>query len=280
MWTTTDYDDAAKKLSTDFMSAGGATSINDLATKLASDAHLTPEGIRTMVRLANVAVFEQQFSKRAEAKAPDRMIEFEVGDPEVVINRLYANEKTACVSTLSTAKIHNREMDLYGDIDRPAELEKVAFAVEGQVVGVEETAYNPAEMKLLFKRAEDKMRDTLYQAKVQWQEATEKVARLVVAKDGRVSNRITFEKDAVAILGENVVPELLQVCSLTKTSKDPLALFGGEKIAAVTDNHVAVSMKSTDPVVGLLKEAMAAREQYVQSVASMKWLANTKTRIG
>ena len=63
MWQRNNYEDAAQKIGKEFAENRGnnTVSINQLATKIARDNNLNPEGIRTMVRLANVAVFEEIF---------------------------------------------------------------------------------------------------------------------------------------------------------------------------------------------------------------------------
>ena len=75
MWTRKQYEDAAQQIGNAHTASGGAQSINDLALKVAQDNGLNPEGIRTVVRLANVAVFENMFkSFGKELPLPTQMV--------------------------------------------------------------------------------------------------------------------------------------------------------------------------------------------------------------
>jgi hypothetical protein len=93
MWMREDYEKAADQIAKDFAAGNGSVSINQLSTKVATDAGLNPDGIRTLVRLTNTNAFQELFAKHAGQ--PDRMFEFETGDPEIIIAGLYNAEKTA-----------------------------------------------------------------------------------------------------------------------------------------------------------------------------------------
>jgi hypothetical protein len=280
MWTRKDYEDAAQKIGNDFVAGGGAESINDLSLKVAQAATLNPDGIRTMVRLANVSAFEKYFEKGAQAQAPDRMIEFAVGDPEIVISQLYNNAKVAH-EQVKVAGEYNRSLDYYGDLkyEKPP-MEKTASAVPGyQVTTPEEKLPSKMEIRLLFKRAEDQMRAEQDQAQVRWFTNLEKVAKLLISKDSRVESRTVFEKNAASLLGEDVVPELHMVNSLTSHKQEKTPLFGGEKVATVLDTHISSFSKDQQPIIDLLKEACAARKVSNVKKTGLDWLANNLQRI-
>jgi hypothetical protein len=280
MWTRNEYENAGNKIGQDFVAKGGEVSINDLATKVAAEGKLTPEGIRTVVRLANVSAFENLFSKSAGDKSSDRMLEFEVGDPEIVINKLH---KTAAEKhTVKVAEDYNRNLDYFGDVEQDVvPLEKTASAVPG--VELEKTAaptISKAHARLQFKRANDRMREQALQAKAYWTENLEKAAQCMRALDCRVSARALFEKHAVAALGGEIVPELFQLRCLTSPGTPiPDAVCGGEKIASVINSHIADPSKEQVPILALIKEASEARSFYLKCKAGCEWIANNMEKV-
>lgn len=308
MWMKKDFEDAAQKIGTDFMASAGAVTIDDLATKVAEDARLSPEGIRTVVRLANVAVFENRFNKSANDGDGDRMdaTDFEVGDAEKVINRVYANAKEAHLAATKT-DTYNQQVDLFGDIAAPTE--KVAAYEnedEEEMVGLpdmgaskkddkddeedddseeesddseEEKKASPQEIRHLMKRAHDRLHEKMVQSKIRWESHTKEAARRLVAIDGRVASRTAFEKDAVAMLGDGIVPELIQVQDLTSPKGSPTNLFGGEKLASVVTTHIAFTNAAQTPIIELLKEAQQARGEYVTCKASLSWIEDKLSKV-
>lgn len=276
MWTKLQFENAATKIGEQFVNSEGAESINDLATKVAQDAGLNPDGIRTMVRLANVTAFERLFEKRAKSDAEDRMIEFEVGDPEVVINKLHSEVKEA-VAMEKTASDYSRQMDYYGDLPQPEvePLEKTASAVPGVEVPVApERSYSVQEVKYAFERAASRMEQDSKQAEYRWLDRLEKVARSLISIDGTIEYRTSFEKNAASLLGEDVLPELKAVHSLTSPKGTPPVLFGGEKVASIIKNHIANVSSLEKPIMDMVKEAHEARVHVERCKAGLEWISN------
>lgn len=262
MWTRKQYEDAAQQIGNAHTASGGAQSINDLALKVAQDNGLNLEGIRTVVRLANVAVFENMFSKAASDKAPDRMFDFTVGDPEQVINQLSSTAKVACEHSDASAAApssYDRTLDYYGDINyRPQE----KIAAETVHIGVErpaEKGLHPREVQDLFKRAEEIMVDQRRQAENAWYSSLEKAAQLLRVNAGTQTARDAFEKNAVASLGADVVPELRMVRRLT--GGDPHGGFFEDmsKIAEAQEFHLTQVQGGMIDVLNAVKEASEAR---------------------
>lgn len=272
MWARKNYEEAAEQIAGMFVSSDGKDTINQLSTKVATLHNLNPEGIRTLVRLANVSAFDKTFTKRAESKSEDRMIEFELGDPEVVINNLYASAKSAA-PVEKTA--YDRSSDLYGDMPK-APLEKQAAApVQKKEEGVE---YSPEMMKYAFVQAKERIEMTQKQAVCRWADTMDKAAQLARTVIRSSDKQLLFEKDAVAILGEGIVPELTAVRSRVISGNSPLC--GGEKVAEVIRKHVAVSPKEHRPIIEMLKEARAARETVENSKRGVAWLEANMKRLG
>lgn len=280
MWTRPDYENAAEAIGKTFVSDNGTTSINDLSLKVAQDEGLNPHGIRTLVRLANVAAWEHNFEKRSTENSEDRMVEFDVGDPEIVISKLQDCAKEAH-STEKTAAVYSRTNDYYGDITYPKDpLEKTALAVPCMEFGTPfKKGPSKAEVSLLFKKAEAKMREEQGAAQYRWVSSLEKAGKLLVATDSRITARTTFEKNAASLLGEDILPELRMVHKLTSPSNDDLTLFGGEKLSTILDSHISVVSKDQQPIIKLLKEANESRKLSHLKAAGLKWLEDNRTRV-
>lgn len=284
-WTRNDFEKAALEIGKQFVSSGGKTSINDLSTKVASDNKLNIEGIRTVVRLANVSAFEQLFAKSAADKASDRMLEFEVGDPEIVVNRLHkdAQEK----HEVKTASTYNRTLDLYGDVVRDREpLEKTASAVPGYTSSTaqEQKPVSRQAVQLQFKLASDRIREQGLQAKVRWSNTMENAIQSVRVCADTPAKIATFEKNAVALFGEDVIPELYAI-NTAIYSKRPgygvatLTQYAGqEKVASIADGHIA-TVRKFDMLMQLVKEASDARKQYQLCKKSEQWVSDNMPKV-
>lgn len=280
MWTRKEYEDAAQKIGEDFVAQGGTTSINDLSMKVAQDGGLNPEGIRTLVRLANVAAFEQNFEKRSRDGHGDRMVEFTVGDPEVVISQLHDGIKEAQVKAAAEAQ-YDRTADYFADVkyDKPP-LEKVAETrIETGVEAAKTPTMSNAEIRLLFKKAEDKMKQELHRTQLRWENNICKAASILLANDSRVEARTELEKIAVSLCGEDILPELRLLQIITSPRRTEINLCGGEKIATVINTYVATPSKPQKAILKLLKEANIARKESHIKEAGLQWLAQNKTRV-
>ena len=280
MWTRKEFEDAAQKIGEEFVAQGGTTSINDLAVKVAREEGLNPEGIRTVVRLANVTAFEQTFEKRSQSGSKDRMIEFAVGDPELVIEQLHAGVKEAQVRTKIESK-YNRTNDYYGDINYERELlEKTATAIPG-IELTRETVNHPssAEIGLLFKRAEDKMKQEQSMAAHVWETSLKKAASLLVALDSRISARDAFEKNAVSTLGADIYPEIKMVHKYTSPKGSDSVPLSGVKTAEVMRTHIASDLNDQRPILELLKEAREARGALECKSQGLRWIAENRPKV-
>ncbi len=280
MWTRKEFENAAQKIGEEFVAQGGATPINDLAVKVAQEGGLNPEGIRTVVRLANVTAFEQTFEKRSQSGAEDRMIEFSVGDPEVVISQLHSEVKEAQLHSEVESK-YSQANDYYGDINYKKEpLEKTAAAIPG--VELQETeAIHPssAEISALFKRAEDKMQQEQGMAAHLWESSLKKAASLLVATDSRISARDAFEKNAVSTLGADIYPELNMLHKYTSPKGSVSTPLSGVKVAEVLRTHIASDLKTQQPILELLKVAREAREELNVKSQGLQWITENRPEV-
>lgn len=275
MWQRKNFEEAADQIASKFVESAGQESINQLATKVASIHSLNPEGIRTVVRLANVAAFEKMFAKEGEKKAADRMFEFEVGDPEVVINNLHCEAKAATAPQEKTS--YDRSADYYGELYPIPQAEKTASVAESPAP--EMPKGTKAEFMAVIRNAKDKCKETAKEAEYRWINSLEQAARLAVTNVHQVEKLAEFEKNAAAHFGEDILPELTLMRQLSTNKKTAGPVFGGEKIAEVLRTQVAVIPREQQPIIGLLKEAIDARKRYETSKRNIAWIDENMAKV-
>jgi len=259
MWNQQQYEKISKSIATEFVGSEGGSTINSQAVKVAADEGLVPEQIRTMVRLANVETFQQLFAQKTGS---DKMIEFEPGDAEVVINQLKeaAEEKcdasgdsctcedaTKCTCATKEAA-YDRAQDFYGQLYPPEPLEKKAAAPEE----IEELPNrHPKEVQLLLKDASDKLRIDQYEAAFVWKDRLEKAAQAF---------KLLLFQGMIGCDVNAPVPST-------------------EKVAQICETHVAVLDPAHRQVVTFLKEAQGARVNYLECQSSREVLAQYVARL-
>lgn len=294
MWTRAEYDTAAEQIGRDFASSGGQSRINDLATKVATENHLNPEGIQTLVRLANVAAFQELFTKRAGSE--DRMIEFEVGDPDLVVSNIYSEVKQAAVSQqkYASASSYDRAMDYYGamtvkvaeddfDAEEKDDVKTPDMSEEETILGKKVNAPDAtpeaalldkrAMAKFNVKRAQEAIDDESRRLMHEWGMALEKAAQSVRVVFGKPTfDKQAFYADVVADLGVNVIPELKAVNMLNGGEFDEV---NSEKLASAPEHRVSTlsNTKETADILALVKQASAARQKREGYTTSLTWLS-------
>lgn len=279
-WNLKKYEDTAQKIGEDFVTSKGAESINDLSMRVSKEAQFNPDEIRTVVRLANVSAFEKIFSKSASDGDKDRMIEFEVGDPEVVINGLHSEAKESA-ATVKVASDYDQTLDYNRTIRYDKEpLEKTATVIPGVEMSTSpEKLPSRAEVHNLFKRAEQRMQEEKAVAEAHWFSTMEKAARSLISLDGRTEARTAFEKNAASYLGESVIPELKMMYCLTSPKGAIPVLFEGEKVASVLNHHIAVVSGEQKPIIDMVKHAQEVRNDVTRMTAGLKWLEENTPKV-
>jgi len=271
MWTRQEFEQAAQRIGEDFVVDPDGGSINDRSLKVATDVGLNPEGIRTMVRLANVAAYEKIFEKKGEDGDPDRMVEFVVGDPEVVISQLHKRAEDAQSEKVAAAA-YDQTVDYYSDIEYSQEREKVA------AVATEEDAEpllpSPLEVRGLFKRASNTLEEAGSQAAARWYLQLEKAANHVRATGSVPAEFGTLEKDAACALGEDCYPELHTLREMVFPHDSTTPVCGGVKLAEVISTYISSSKKEQLPIIELLKKAQAARQKKEAAFNGLEWIKN------
>ncbi len=273
MWTLPNYEEEAKHIAQTFVESDGQSSIDELVTKVAQDAQLNPDGVRTLVRLANVCVFEAKMAKSAQDKAEDRMIEFETGDAEQVLTQMHTTVKVA-----STGRImdqgYNNAVDFFSDMAVPKPLEKVAEAPNPEASEVPLTSRELVALQFRFQKVAQHLEESRKQSQTEWLLAMKKAAAYLKALDARVSSRIRLEKDATAVYGADIEPELRMLQQLTGASKGT-PLYGGIKTATIINTYVPVTtivQGKERPILEAVKEAREARKKSHLCDSGLKWV--------
>lgn len=253
MWNRKEYETAAEEIAAKYAESNGATSINKLSEDMSRTASLNPDGIRTMVRLANVSVFEKLFAAKT---GEDKMIEYEPGDAEVVINNIYKDEKQACEQHLTKNAAYDRYLDFYSELDP---IKTAGVEEQGHFAGRhEEKLPSRQELKHVVQRAREKLAEEKVAVEHRWVMNMEKLAENTKLFVQTSAERIRFEKLAVAALGEQVIPELRALNSALGKGINA-TLFGGEKLADVLDQFTASPSNTDKQLLDFIEGAKHAR---------------------
>lgn len=221
----------------------GGNTPDALVEKCAREKGLNAEQIRRLGRATNVSLFAVKYA--AAAGQTDRRVEFPTVDPEAIITSLRAPEPEGPVKLAAEA------YPSFVNPNAPA-IEKVAEA----------EAPPPPSAREVWRE-----RDNLWRLQRELpaevgaiQEKWASCISSLLPTCRRVDHdHLEFEKNAVAVLGENVVPELNAVRARLKMPPLPASL---DKYAAAREFLVGEDNALTER----LKTAMDLRQQYgVQS---------------
>jgi len=230
-------------------------SINDLAMKVAQDHSLNPEEIRTLVRLSNVATFQEVFQRKNDG---DKMVEFDVGDPEQIIRKFAVEANTVPQS----ANIENDKLaSEIPDLMREKRLGGV-FDVEKTAGEFEPVVERPLRHDLALiagRKLAENFEIERFSAGRRWEEKIAALAKVFRRAPGYGPKFEEFEKDAYAEFGQDVLPELTQLWENMRSSGTYSPLTN-EKVALLQDRRVTDGTAE----LALLKEAVEARHAYVK----------------
>lgn len=259
-WNEAEYTQRAQEIAK--LHVQSRKSLNDLSEKAARDESLNPEEIRTLVRLANVATFQEIFKNKADG---DKMVEFDVGQPEEVIRRIVSGD----TMEPQTANIHNDKLayELPDQMSavrgglRSIEMgeEKVASAVEDEPVRAGRKDMAVLQLRKLASEFEVEKMRLGYVWEMKLAELTSEFRKLYGPKYDE------FEKDAYADYGMDVLPE---VVTLREGLRLPLTKPDEEKVAHLTTHRVT----EQSPTHDLLKIAVESRVQYVKYEKGLAWI--------
>lgn len=238
-WSVDEFSQRAEALAKSFVAGEsvGGTPLTDLVEKVARDSALGPEAIRTLSRETNKAVFAAKYATTTGKQ--DKRVDWDLVDPETVIGRLQAREVTA--PTLKVAS--------YPDLPDPRPLPprtKVAEAPKESRPPIEH----------LRKLAKDLPMD-LKGLDYRWQE---KLSHVLHLADGVTFDREAFEKNALGVLGEGILPEL----NALRVQRG-LPEFDTTKVAAERERFLGIP----DELTRHLLEAHTVRQEYAKKYAAL-----------
>jgi hypothetical protein len=267
-WDSTDFDREATAIARAFWAGreqNGAP-LNELATKTARDNGLNPEQIRRLCRSANTKAFEQ---KHAALKGEDdRTPNFELSDPEAVISSLHQ-----AVTAAHTKQAAAEYPDLPNEYAPPVDAslfarEKVA-ALEGEINGY----LSPRRSPLVELRRAEKLAADLaverHALNFAWDDALDGIAAQSRFQNW---NHDDFEKNAVALFGADVLPELNAVrhrCRLSALGNGADEAEVSAKLASLQHTWVGVP----DALTARLKIALDVRTTFKALVAQQEAVA-------
>ncbi len=275
MWQRKQYEDAAADIGKNYAEGNNEKSINDLAVKVARDNNLNPEGIRTLVRLSNVSAFQELFTKSA---GDDRMIEYQVGDPELVITQLYTETKTAAVQSQATPTDYSRSNDYYGAFsitDKVAEdtsKKEIADAALDSETTPDAPVVDKQQVKMLFTQAKDKIESDIKEAEYGWYSCIEKAAQTLRCSTGSdfKFDKVAFDADMLAAGGDEIIPDLRALSQFTGAPAPQVC--EREKVAAIMEFHVPKLSEHSTSILGFLKEAATFRAHRTRCRAGLDML--------
>lgn len=249
VWTEDQFASRAKDLAKAHV--GTKTPINDLVEKVAREAELTPDAIRTLGRFTNVAVFQEMFSQKAASAEPDRMVEFEPGDPETVIQRVVKSAAIQSAAQPTSEKTAIELPDMMQSVRFPGdETAKEASAPDE----LPRSAPRNLEQMRLRKMAQE-LEVTAVQTAQRWESGMAKLAAIFKRAPGYGPSFHDFEKDAMAEWGGSVRAELE---ALRQDLRLPPKGVLSDKEASFFDTHVVVE---SEPL-RILRQVVSDRENY------------------
>lgn len=263
-WNEAEFVQRAGRIAHDF--AVTKTSLNDLTEKVARDENLQPDEIRTLVRLANVATFQELFKNKDTSNGGDKMIEFESGDPEAVINRIVSSAG----SEPQSANIQNDKLASAWDV--PDQMRETRLGRKFDEPVQEKIAADdgPKPMRfdlavLVMRKLSEDFGIERLRAGQAWEEKLNKLAAEFRKAPGYGPTFDSFEKDAFSDHGMDAWPELKTVRESLKMAQSPPAMA---KVAELQARHVT----ETTVVGTMLKEAMDLRAEYERFTAGLAWI--------
>lgn len=244
--------------------------LNDLSEKFAKDNSMNPDEIRTLVRLANVATFQELFKQKSGE--PDRMVEFETGDPEAVIRRIVDD----AANGQQTANVGNDKLAFeVPDMMREKRLGKLFDPPPGEEKTASETPTKKPKRDMVvlsFRKLAEEFRIEQIAESQKWDSKVSELAVVFKRAPGYGPRLEDFEKDAYAEHGLDILPELTlirQICKLPPPAPDDT------KVAALKERHAT----QDTPELRLLKEAMDSRAAYLKYKNGQAWLADNMPRV-
>lgn len=266
-WSESEYVQHAQGLASQHVVS--KKSLNELSEKFATDNKLNPEEIRTLVRLANVATFQELFKKK---DGGDKMIEFDTGDPEAVIRNMVSQAS----APPQTANVNNDKLaEEIPDMMREKRLGK-KFDPAPEAEKVAEYEEKPAREDIVvmnLRKLANEFTIARISAGAKWEEKLASLAKVFKRAPGYGPKFSDFEKMAWAELGRDAAPEL---AVLHEELSTPFTELPSEKVAHLQDRLLV----SDTPELRLLREAHEARRTYLKMASALAWVDKNMPALG
>jgi hypothetical protein len=267
-WNESEYTKRAGEIASQHVNSKKA--LNELCEKVARDENMNPNEIRTLVRLANVATFQEIFKRKDDG---DKMVEFDTGDPEKVINNLVSSAGQAG----QTANIHNDK--LASEI--PDQMREVRqgfkYEVHVEKMASEDAPEKPGRTDIVILNLEKLANEFEIERRIYgqcWEDQLNKLALEFKKVQPRSPSEMfeAFEKDALATYGEDAVPELAYLGSLLRRS---VTVPAPEKLAMLQERHLVEDNKFNT----LLKTAYDARQEFIRFENGLGWIQKNTPKL-
>jgi hypothetical protein len=249
-WDNKQFEQKAQTIAKTALAKGG--DLHTLTIKEAKASGLNEEQIRRLGRAVNVKAFEEKFASLKGR--PDRIVEFDPVDPENVISELFT---TAPVAEKRASAAYPNLSDQMRDLRgwAPAEQTKVASINVRQEMDRLVPKEPPIEAQISHwtKVAED-LRTRRAGAEIRWDDS---MATIKSHSQRLYWDRDEFEKDAVALYGDEVLFELNALRADARLPALELDASTATKLAAQLFGEETEDTK-------LLKKAAVARVEYAQ----------------
>lgn len=274
-WEKSDFDREAAAIARAFWAGheqNGAP-LSEIATKTARDNGLNPEQIRRLCRQANTKAFEQ---KHAALKgAEDRTPNFELADPESVIASLHNGVRSA--HTKEAAAEYPDLSDEFRPAPRATDPGREKVAALTSVI--DESLPARRSPLVALRRAEktaEALRMERHALNFAWDEALSKIAAQTKFLHW---DHDTFEKNAVALHGADVLPELNAVrqrCGLPPLGDGIADAVLHSKLAALQDEWLGVADEFSSSVEGAMRvrvkfaEVVRQQDRLIHEIEQLK----------
>lgn len=221
--------------------------INETVEKVAREQSLSPNEIRSLTRLTNIAAYQIYFAEKTGA---DRQVEFEVGDAEAIIQRIHQRPVLP-----ESANIHNDKLASANDYDlKPViEVEKIAFDEA-------ETLKPRQATRTEWEKARNELHIEKLAYGLKWADAMTEIHKTY--RKFNDAEKLAFEADILVNYGEQGRAAIGAIYMLDKRLPPSIA---SEKIAALQDVRVAKS----NPFLDRVKVALDIRADYQKLEAAV-----------
>lgn len=233
--------------------------------KTAMDEGLNPDQIQNLVQLANSIAHLTLFDGKNDG---DKIVKFNPADPDVVLKKVYKDgvpelggecEEEESVSESNPMDAAN---DFFGDFpDMSKKIRELTGSGEATPASIDaEGGATPARKSMVIikiRKVAEELKDRELASAIEYKEELDKLASEFAKLYGPSYD--DFEKDALAVRGNQAIPILCDVRSCLRMAPIQTAVL--EKTARVVDSDTAL-MKSLDTLIKLSTRHQESREAY------------------